>query len=61
MMLSLGEVIVKIGDGGVPLGEVFVERPAKGKPHIGKVLVVVQAHADDISFFCAGTVAKLID
>jgi len=46
---------------GVPLGEVFVERPAQGRPHAGKVLAVIQAHVDDIPFTCAGTVAKLID
>ncbi len=41
--------------------EVVVERRAQGKPHAGKVLAAVQAHADDVPFFCAGAVAKLID
>ena len=41
--------------------KVETEGPAAGKPHAGKVLAAVQAHADDIPFFCAGTVAKLVD
>lgn len=49
------------GDYGTPLGAVTVERPAPGKPHQGKVLAAVQAHADDIPLFCAGAIAKLID
>jgi len=40
--------------------DVFVERPLPGKPHAGKVLAAIQAHADDIPFFCGGTVAKLL-
>lgn len=40
--------------------EVVVERQAPGLPRRGEVLAVVQAHADDIPFFCAGLVAKLI-
>jgi LmbE family N-acetylglucosaminyl deacetylase len=40
--------------------EVVVERPVSGKPHAGKVLAAIQPHADDISYFAAGTVAKLI-
>lgn len=51
----------KIGEGGVPEGEVFVERSVPGKPHAGKVLAAVQAHADDIPFFCGGTIAKLVN
>ncbi len=39
---------------------VFIERPAKGRPHEGKVLGVIQPHCDDIAFFAAGTVAKLL-
>lgn len=50
----------KLGNLGIPEGEVFVERLTPGKPHAGKVLAAVQAHADDIPFFCAGTVAKLV-
>ncbi len=41
-------------------GEVVIERPATGQPHSGKVLAAIQPHADDIPFFAAGTVAKLI-
>jgi LmbE family N-acetylglucosaminyl deacetylase len=40
--------------------EVIIERPAEGQPHLGKVLAVIQPHCDDIAFFAAGTVAKLI-
>ncbi len=40
---------------------VFLERPAAGLPHKGKVLLAVQAHADDIPLMAAGTVAKLIE
>jgi LmbE family N-acetylglucosaminyl deacetylase len=40
--------------------EVVIERPLTGKPHSGKVLAAIQPHADDIPFFAAGTVAKLI-
>jgi LmbE family N-acetylglucosaminyl deacetylase len=45
---------------GTAEGEVTIDRPAEGTPHAGKVLAAIQAHADDIPFFCAGTVAKLI-
>src|SRR5262249_57877565 len=37
-----------------------LERPAKGTPHKGKVLLAVQAHADDIPLVAAGVVAKLV-
>ena len=46
---------------GVAPDEVLVENPVAGEPHRGKVLAAVQAHADDIPFFCGGTVAKLLD
>ena len=42
-------------------GDVIIERFVPGKPHKGKVLAAVQAHSDDIPFFCAGTVVKLIE
>ena len=45
---------------GEPMKDVTVERVATGRPHEGKVLAAIQAHADDIPFFCAGAVAKLI-
>ena len=41
--------------------DVTVERVATGRPHEGKVLAAIQAHADDIPLFCAGAIAKLID
>ncbi len=41
-------------------GEVAVERAQAGRPHEGKVLAAVQAHSDDIPFYCAGTLAKLL-
>ncbi len=41
--------------------EIVIEPAAPGKPHAGKVLAVIQPHADDIPHFAAGTVAKLID
>ena len=40
--------------------EVFLERAAEGTPYKGKVLLAVQAHADDIPLTAAGTVAKLV-
>ena len=42
-------------------GGVFIERPADGLPHKGKVLLALQAHADDIPLSASGTVAKLIE
>jgi LmbE family N-acetylglucosaminyl deacetylase len=44
-----------------PAGGVFIERPAEGQPHKGKVLLALQAHSDDIPLSAAGTVAKLIE
>jgi len=41
--------------------DLVIERNQPGKPHQGKVLAAIQAHSDDITLFCAGTVAKLID
>jgi len=41
-------------------GEVTVEKDLPGQPHIGKVFVAIHAHLDDIPYYCAGTVAKLI-
>src|SRR5688572_17631119 len=34
--------------------DVFVERPAAGTPHKGKVLLAVQAHSDDIPLMAGG-------
>jgi len=39
---------------------VVVERYEPGTPHAGKVLAAIQAHADDIPFFCGGTVARYV-
>jgi len=39
---------------------VFVEKPAAGKPHEGKVLAAIQPHTDDTPIFAGGTVAKLV-
>jgi LmbE family N-acetylglucosaminyl deacetylase len=44
-----------------PPGGVFLERPAAGTPHAGKVLLAVQAHSDDVPLYAAGTVAKLVE
>jgi LmbE family N-acetylglucosaminyl deacetylase len=45
----------------VPEGEeVFIEKPLAGRPHEGKVLAVIQPHCDDIAYYAAGTVAKLM-
>ena len=44
-----------------PAANVFLERPATGRPHEGKVLLAVQAHSDDIPLSASGTVAKLIE
>ncbi|MEO6188095.1 MAG: PIG-L family deacetylase [Ginsengibacter sp.] len=49
-----------VGSDDDPEPDVFIERPLKGRPHEGKVLVVIQPHCDDIAFFAAGTVAKLL-
>jgi LmbE family N-acetylglucosaminyl deacetylase len=41
--------------------EPYLERPVTGQPHKGKVLLAIEAHADDVSHVAAGTVAKLIE
>jgi len=47
--------------GSLPEGEeVFIEKPLAGRPHEGKVLAVIQPHCDDIAYYAAGTVAKLM-
>ncbi|MDH5602631.1 MAG: PIG-L family deacetylase [Cyclobacteriaceae bacterium] len=40
--------------------EVIIEHIRKDKPHVGKVLAVIQPHCDDVPIFAGGTVAKLI-
>ncbi len=44
-----------------PENAIFLEPPATGRPHQGKVLLALQAHSDDIPLMAAGTVAKLIE
>ena len=41
--------------------ELTIDRAQQGKPHAGRVLAAIQPHADDIPFFAAGTVAKLLE
>jgi LmbE family N-acetylglucosaminyl deacetylase len=67
VLLSSGGSAAGQATGAPPQGarpatteEVFVERPASGKPHAGKVLAAIQPHTDDIPIFAGGTVAKLI-
>jgi LmbE family N-acetylglucosaminyl deacetylase len=45
----------------VSYDEVRIERPVKGKPHKGKVLLAIQPHSDDIPLSAGGLVAKLMD
>ncbi|MGB2663107.1 MAG: PIG-L family deacetylase [Candidatus Acidiferrum sp.] len=66
-LLSTGESAIAQHAGAPPqVGRsattegVFIELPASGKPHAGKVLAAVQPHTDDISIFAGGTVAKLV-
>jgi LmbE family N-acetylglucosaminyl deacetylase len=40
--------------------DVEIERDRPGQPHKGRVLAVVQAHADDVPILCGGLTAKLI-
>ena len=40
--------------------DVVIEKTAKGQPHKGKILAVIQPHNDDVPIFASGTVAKLI-
>lgn len=45
----------------VDYAEVRVERSKKGKPHLGKILLAIQPHSDDIPLSAGGLVAKLMD
>jgi LmbE family N-acetylglucosaminyl deacetylase len=40
--------------------QVTLEKGVSGTPHKGKVFAAIHAHLDDIPYYCAGTVAKLI-
>jgi LmbE family N-acetylglucosaminyl deacetylase len=42
-------------------GPLVIEGARPGKPRAGQVVVAIQPHADDIPWFAAGTVFKLID
>jgi LmbE family N-acetylglucosaminyl deacetylase len=42
-------------------GEIVVEKDRPGQPHRGKVFVAIHAHLDDIPYYAAGTVAKLLN
>lgn len=39
---------------------ITVDRYQPGTPYAGRVLAAVQAHADDVPFFCGGTIARLV-
>jgi LmbE family N-acetylglucosaminyl deacetylase len=57
-----GTAALRLGSAAAqgPADAVYFEREAAGTPHKGKVLLAVQAHADDIPLMSAGTVAKLV-
>jgi LmbE family N-acetylglucosaminyl deacetylase len=42
-------------------GDLVIERPARDRPHTGKVLAVIEPHSDDAPIFAAGTIAKLLN
>jgi LmbE family N-acetylglucosaminyl deacetylase len=58
---SLAVASASPADSASDAGTVVVERQHPGKPHIGRVLLAIQPHADDIPLFAAGTVAKLLE
>jgi LmbE family N-acetylglucosaminyl deacetylase len=63
--LAAAGALARIGRGQItrspaPPNVVF-ERASAGRPHAGKVLLVCQAHSDDVPLMAAGTVAKLIE
>lgn len=58
--LGLFAASQRSGQTAVPAGEVFIERPATGEPHKGKVLALITPHLDDGPYFACGTVAKLL-
>jgi LmbE family N-acetylglucosaminyl deacetylase len=59
---SANQVVRQNEPGDVTQGDdVVIERPARDKPHTGKVLAVVEPHSDDAPIFAAGTIAKLLD
>jgi LmbE family N-acetylglucosaminyl deacetylase len=56
----LGAWVTKIRPALAQIAPPFLERPAAGTPHAGKVLAAIQPHSDDVPIYAAGTVAKLI-
>jgi LmbE family N-acetylglucosaminyl deacetylase len=60
-LLTVAFAATQLGRGQTSAPNVVFERRAEGKPHAGKVLLVVQAHSDDVPLSAAGTVAKLIE
>jgi LmbE family N-acetylglucosaminyl deacetylase len=56
-----GTTVSRLARAQQPPNGVFIERPADGQPHKGKVLLALQAHSDDIPLSASGTVAKLIE
>src|SRR5262245_46297885 len=42
-------------------GDLVIERPARDKPHTGRVLAVIEPRSDDAPIFAAGAVAKLLN
>jgi LmbE family N-acetylglucosaminyl deacetylase len=57
---AAGQMLAVANQAPPASGQPFVERPAQGSPHRGKVLLAIQAHSDDIPLSAAGTVAKLV-
>jgi len=61
--LAAGIAVARLARAQQPstAGAVFIEGPAAGQPHRGKVLLALEAHSDDIPLSASGTVAKLIE
>src|SRR6476661_11155363 len=56
---AAGQMLAVANQAPPASGQAFLERPAEGTPHRGKILLAIQAHSDDIPLSAAGTVAKL--
>ena len=57
---AAGQMLAVANQAPPASGQAFLERPAQGTPHRGKILLAIQAHSDDIPLSAAGTVAKLV-
>jgi LmbE family N-acetylglucosaminyl deacetylase len=60
----LNLVAAGFGVGEPPPGlapDVFIERPASGKPHQGKVFALITPHLDDGPIFAGGTIVKMLN